>query len=117
MSADESRKRAADAVLEALRATPTPSTEVWAERFRRQMAVVNGAEQVNASGERELRVGPEIARVARELHEAMATQSLSFGERRLYHALKSAIVSELAAALHVSQDEATRRYEVAAAGS
>jgi len=117
MSADESRKRAADAVLEALRATPTPSTEVWAERLRRQMAVVNGAERVNASGERELRVGPEIARVARELHEAMATQSLSFGERRLYYTLKSAIVSELAAALHVSQDEATRRYEVAAAGS
>ncbi|NOU30366.1 MAG: hypothetical protein HOO96_20895 [Polyangiaceae bacterium] len=117
MSADESRKRAADAVLEALRATPTASTEAWAERFRRQMAVVNGAEQVNATGERELRVGPEVARVARELHEGMTSQTLSFGERRLYHALKSAIVSELAAGFHVSQDEATRLYEVAAAGS
>lgn len=117
MSADESRKDAAGAVLDALRAPPVVSGEAFADRFRRQMAVVNGAEHVNTAGERELRVTPEVARVARELHEGMAAKTLSFGERRLYNTLKSTIVAELVAALSVSQDEATRLFDAAATGA
>ncbi len=113
MSADESRERAAGAVLDALRAPASERDESWGDRFRRQMAVVNAAEHATAAGERELRVGPELARVARELHEGMVDKRLSFGERRLYHALTSAIVAELAAALVVSATEAARRYDEA----